>query len=202
MQWLSREKVFEKQYVFVPICQAHWNLLILCNLGEKLNSERRSCMLLLDSLRAVVAKEEFDVAFDMPFEIPKVPQQKDDKNCGQYVLYYIYKFLLACPKYFNIDKDFPGFMGENWFTNNEVEEICAELPAKVQYPAVFEPFDVLRALVLYSADSSQEKQIIMPPSFSYDMNSYSTTETQVNRNAQLNVNGPVDIRYNPRLGSR
>ncbi|KAK1356831.1 hypothetical protein POM88_050087 [Heracleum sosnowskyi] len=145
-------------------------------------------MLLLDSLRAagpekiedkirqfvmdiykVGGKEEFDVAFDKPFEIPKVPQQKDDKNYGQYVLYYIYKFLLACPKYFNIDKDFPGFMGENWFTNNEVEEFCAELPAKgettdfskkveienssVQSPAVFEPFDALRALVLYNPQS-------------------------------------------------
>ncbi|KAK1375879.1 hypothetical protein POM88_032072 [Heracleum sosnowskyi] len=27
-----------------------------------------------------------------------------------------------------MDEDFPGFMCENWFTNNEFEEFCAELP--------------------------------------------------------------------------
>ncbi|KAK1396790.1 hypothetical protein POM88_006653 [Heracleum sosnowskyi] len=193
--------------------RSHCNLLILCNLGEKLDCDRKPCMLLLDSLVK---------------QIPKVPQQTDDKKCGQYMLYYIYKFLLACPKNFKIDEDFPSFMGENWFTNNDVEEFCADLPtlyaqmlseegsklnennsitdgserekgvekldhemnqteneqeiqkgektdcnkkfesenALVESPAVFEPFDALRALVLYSPDSSQQKQVTVQPSMS------------------------------------
>ncbi|KAK1399119.1 hypothetical protein POM88_008982 [Heracleum sosnowskyi] len=165
--------------------------------------------------------EEFDVAFDMPFEIPKVPQQKDDTKCGQYVLNYIYKFLLACPKYFNIDEDFPGFVklpalyahmlsGEESKLNentaltvtitdgsrkhkgvfnldreknrkeNEQELAKGENTefgkkiksenASLQSPPVFEPFDALRALILYSPDSSQEKQITVPPSFSCENN--------------------------------
>lgn len=55
-------------------------------------------------------KEEADVVLEYPFEIPKVPQQKDSSKCGQYVLYYIYKFLMMCPEYYNYQEDYPGFV--------------------------------------------------------------------------------------------
>ncbi|CAN1292397.1 hypothetical protein LINPERPRIM_LOCUS21550 [Linum perenne] len=53
VQWIKAREIFTKAYVIVPIvCWGHWNLLILCNLGESLDTETavRPCMLLLDSL--------------------------------------------------------------------------------------------------------------------------------------------------------
>ncbi|KAK1354971.1 hypothetical protein POM88_048227 [Heracleum sosnowskyi] len=113
--------------------------------------------------------KEFDVVSDFPFKVPKVPQQKDGVRCGHYVLYYIYKFIMSCPEHFNVDKDYPSFLDKNWFTYSEFETFCESLPslvaqmlAEVEY-IVFEPFDALRALVLYSPDSSQEKpNTVMP----------------------------------------
>lgn len=55
-------------------------------------------------------KEEIDEVMMYPFEIPRVPQQNDGSKCGHYVLYYIYKFLMTCPEYYNYEEDYPGFV--------------------------------------------------------------------------------------------
>lgn len=139
MQWISNESVFEKRYVFVPLCQAnHWNLVVLCNLGHDLNSTRSPCILLLDSLQTTnpkmleaeirrfvidIYKNEHREGYDdICFMVPKVPQQKDGSKCGHYVLYYMYKFMMSCPQHFNIEEDYPGFMDEDWFTDSDVKE--------------------------------------------------------------------------------
>ncbi|XP_074355757.1 putative ubiquitin-like-specific protease 2B [Apium graveolens] len=126
----------------------HWNLLILCNLGETIESKNSPCNLLLDSLHArephllkrqlqsyvdnilkYEEKEEIDEVMMYPFEIPRVPQQNDGSKCGHYVLHYIYKFLMTCPDYYNYEEDYPGFMNESWFTADEVNEFSANLPS-------------------------------------------------------------------------
>ncbi|KAL8094947.1 hypothetical protein AgCh_036456 [Apium graveolens] len=73
--------------------------------------------------------EEIDEVMMYPFEIPRVPQQNDGSKCGHYVLYYIYKFLMTCPEYYNYEEDYPGFMNESWFTADEVNEFSANLPS-------------------------------------------------------------------------
>ncbi|XP_074363979.1 putative ubiquitin-like-specific protease 2A [Apium graveolens] len=130
LRWISNEKVFEKRYVFIPMCEGgHWNLLILCNLDKTVDSKTRPCLLLLDSLQSTISdkhkaglqtfvkniyKEDGRVGAEAvvkyPFGIPKVPQQTDGSKCGQYVLYYIYKFLMCCPQNYNWEEDYPGFV--------------------------------------------------------------------------------------------
>lgn len=189
------------------MCQAnHWNLLVICNLDLEFKSDRSPCMLLLDSLHAadpekhepcikqflldIYENENDEIAdevFNIPLKIPKVPQQQNGSKCGYYVLYYMYKFLLSCPEHFNLEEHYPGFMDENWFTNNEVEEFSEKLPLMYKNMVedeefgntgdaedsgirvyngsneregasieLFEPSDALRALVIYTPDSSQE----------------------------------------------
>ncbi|XP_063945092.1 uncharacterized protein LOC108212533 [Daucus carota subsp. sativus] len=140
VRWMLKNDRLENRYIFVPICKSnHWTLLILCNLGEDFNSESKSpCMLFLDSLRireenmepeirrfvsALYKKwkpelNDDDIA-NIPFKCPKVSQQKDGIQCGYYVLYYMYRFLMDSPIWFNIHKDYPGFLSKYWFKEDE-----------------------------------------------------------------------------------
>uniref|UniRef100_A0A166EJG1 Ubiquitin-like protease family profile domain-containing protein n=1 Tax=Daucus carota subsp. sativus TaxID=79200 RepID=A0A166EJG1_DAUCS len=76
LRWIVREKIFSKKYVFLPICQ--WFLL-----GVYKAEKRPETKKLIDKI---------------PLLVPKVPQQRDDKECGYYVLYYIKLFLMNSPK--------------------------------------------------------------------------------------------------------
>ncbi|CAI0446316.1 unnamed protein product [Linum tenue] len=127
--------------------RGHWSLLILCNLGESLESENgKPCMLLLDSLenagpgriepdlrkflldiyrsegRAVNKK----LIHQIPLLIPKVPQQRDDVECGKFVLYFIHLFVRDAPESFSLG-DYPYFMNRTWFTPDCLQQFFEEL---------------------------------------------------------------------------
>ncbi|KAG5620817.1 hypothetical protein H5410_006035 [Solanum commersonii] len=143
LNWIAKKKIFSKEYVFVPIVLwGHWSLLIFCHLGESLQSKERSpCMLLLDSLhmanperfdpgirkfvvdlfKAEQRPETKDQIMKIPLMIPKVPQQRNDEDCGNFVLYYINLFLESAPENFSISKGYPYFMTEDWFTPERLE---------------------------------------------------------------------------------
>uniref|UniRef100_A0A166CRJ2 Ubiquitin-like protease family profile domain-containing protein n=1 Tax=Daucus carota subsp. sativus TaxID=79200 RepID=A0A166CRJ2_DAUCS len=129
-KWIKKQKIFACRYVFVPICQSnHWNLLILCNLGEDLEmNEKSPCMLLLDSLQEAEPKnlepciKQFvyqmyknesvqgtDDVFQFNLSIPMVPQQ-DDEN-------------------FNINEH-GGFMNSSWFTEEEMNNFFNNLSSE------------------------------------------------------------------------
>ncbi|CAN4123674.1 unnamed protein product [Withania somnifera] len=149
LNWITRKKIFSKKYVFVPIVLwSHWSLLIFCHLGESLQSKARSpCMLLLDSLhmanperfepgirkfvidlfKAEQRPETKDQIRKIPLMIPKVPQQRNDEDCGNFVLYYINLFLESAPENFSISKGYPYFMTEDWFTLERLECFAHEL---------------------------------------------------------------------------
>ncbi|KAM3343000.1 hypothetical protein BC332_03539 [Capsicum chinense] len=149
LNWITKKKIFSKKYVFVPIVLwSHWSLLIFCNLGESLQSKARSpCMLLLDSLhmasperfepgirkfvidlfKAEQRPETKDQIMKIPLMIPKVPQQRNDEDCGNFVLYYINLFLESAPEDFSISKGYPYFMTEGWFTLERLECFFQEL---------------------------------------------------------------------------
>ncbi|XP_063940558.1 probable ubiquitin-like-specific protease 2B [Daucus carota subsp. sativus] len=149
-KWIKKQKIFACRYVFVPICQSnHWNLLILCNLGEDLEmNEKSPCMLLLDSLHEAEPKnlepciKQFvyqmyknesvqgtDDVFQFDLSIPMVPQQDDGEKCGYYVLYYMFKFLMSCPENFNINEH-GGFMNSSWFTEEEMNNFFNNLSSE------------------------------------------------------------------------
>ncbi|BBH03708.1 Cysteine proteinases superfamily protein [Prunus dulcis] len=101
----------------------HWNLLIFCHFGESDQSEtHKPCMLLLDSLenadprrfvldiyKAEGRSETKDFIYQIPFLVPKVPQQRNDVECGNFVLYYINLFIEGAPENFSIEGGYPYF---------------------------------------------------------------------------------------------
>ncbi|KAM0882357.1 hypothetical protein ACQ4PT_032350 [Festuca glaucescens] len=116
LRWIKAKKIFTRRYVFVPIVGwGHWSVLVLCNFGETkyLGTEKGPRMLLLDSLkttkptrlRAAINRFVVDILKneereeleqfinEVELEIPEVPQQSGD-DCGIYVLYFIYCFLV------------------------------------------------------------------------------------------------------------
>ncbi|KAF5741022.1 Cysteine proteinases superfamily protein putative isoform 3 [Tripterygium wilfordii] len=129
--WIKKKQIFSKKYVIVPIViWNHWNLLILCNFDESMQSKTRTpCMMLLDSLEKADPKrlepdirkfvwdiyqtegrpEDRKSIYRIPFLVPKVPQQRDDEECGTFVLYFINRFVQDAPENFNV-KDFPYFV--------------------------------------------------------------------------------------------
>ncbi|XP_057970425.1 probable ubiquitin-like-specific protease 2A [Malania oleifera] len=149
LSWIKKKQIFSKKYVFVPIvCWSHWSLLILCHFGESMLSKTKTpCMLLLDSLEManprrlepIIRKFVLDVykaegrpenkgqISQIPFLVPQVPQQRDNKECGSFVLYYIYLFVEGAPEKFSISNGYPYFMKQNWFSLEGLEHFCNEL---------------------------------------------------------------------------
>ncbi|KAA3486042.1 putative ubiquitin-like-specific protease 2A isoform X2 [Gossypium australe] len=148
LSWVKRKEIFSTKYVLIPIvCWGHWSLLIFCHFGESLQSKTRTpCMLLLDSLQmsdplrleADVRRFMFDIykaegrpenkqmIYQVPLLVPKVPQQRNGKECGNFVLYFINLFVKNAPENFNID-DYPYFMKNDWFNAEAVERFCERL---------------------------------------------------------------------------
>ncbi|XP_020235782.1 probable ubiquitin-like-specific protease 2A isoform X1 [Cajanus cajan] len=148
LTWIKKEHIFSKAYVFVPIvCWGHWSLLILCHFGESLQLTTRSrCMLLLDSLEMANPRrlepeirrfvldiyktadrpETKHLVSQIPFLVPKVPQQRDGNECGFFVLYFINLFLELAPDNFSME-GYPYFMKKDWFTFNCLDSFYERL---------------------------------------------------------------------------
>ncbi|KAM0060077.1 putative Ulp1 peptidase [Helianthus debilis subsp. tardiflorus] len=116
----------------IYFCRGHWFLLIFCHFGESLGSELRTpCILLLDSLAKADHSKRLEPAIrkfvldiygyfertedkslvcKMPFLVPKVPQQRDNAECGFLVLYYIKLFVESAPESFSITDGYPYFV--------------------------------------------------------------------------------------------
>ncbi|XP_074282329.1 putative ubiquitin-like-specific protease 2A [Silene latifolia] len=153
LTWIKQKSIFSKKYVFVPVvCWGHWSLLILVNLGGDPDSEsRRPCMLLLDSLENAEPKrlepeirkfvvdiykaegrtEDKKVISQIPLIIPKVPQQRDDEECGFYVLYFINLFMQAAPENFSLSDGYPYFMSQDWFKPEDLDSFRGNLEKEI-----------------------------------------------------------------------
>ncbi|KAI8018553.1 putative ubiquitin-like-specific protease 2B [Camellia lanceoleosa] len=149
LNWIKKKHIFSKKYVFVPIVRwCHWSLLIFCHFGESLESKSRTpCMLLLDSLQMAnpkrlepgIRKFVLDIYKSeerpenkqqinrIPLKVPKVPQQRNGEECGNFVLYYINLFIESAPENFSINEGYPYFMKEDWFTPEGLECFCKKL---------------------------------------------------------------------------
>ncbi|XWS37150.1 hypothetical protein CRYUN_Cryun19dG0018300 [Craigia yunnanensis] len=148
LSWIKRKQIFSTKYVLVPIvCWSHWSLLIFCHFGESLQSNTRTpCMLLLDSLQMAnprrlepdIRKFVFDIyrsegrpekkqmIYQIPLLVPKVPQQRDGEECGNFVLYFINLFVEGAPENFSVE-GYPYFMRKDWFNAEVVDRFCERL---------------------------------------------------------------------------
>ncbi|KAJ6374436.1 hypothetical protein OIU78_030037 [Salix suchowensis] len=159
LTWIKKKQIFSKKYVLVPIVRwSHWSLLILCHLGESLQSKLRTpCMLLLDSLEKAGPRclepdirkfvldiyksegraENKELISKIPLLVPKVPQQRGGEECGNYVLYYINLFVQGAPENFSMD-DYPYFMKQNWFSHECLEAFFEKLePIEIDFAGIF-----------------------------------------------------------------
>ncbi|XP_065875961.1 probable ubiquitin-like-specific protease 2A [Euphorbia lathyris] len=145
--WIKDKPIFTKKYVLLPIVYwSHWNLLIFCNFGESSQLDNVPCMLLLDSLQMAGPKRfEPDIRkfvsdifkfegrpkskksiSEIPLLVPKVPQQTNDEDCGNFVLYFIDLFVRNAPAEFMMN-EYPYFMTEQWFELDGFKDFCKKL---------------------------------------------------------------------------
>ncbi|KAE8657134.1 Cysteine proteinases superfamily protein, putative isoform 2 [Hibiscus syriacus] len=67
--------------------------------------------------------ENRQTIYQIPLLVPKVPQQGNGKECGNFVLYFIKSFVESAAENFSIE-DYPYFMKKDWFRAEEVERCC------------------------------------------------------------------------------
>ncbi|XP_023728809.1 probable ubiquitin-like-specific protease 2A isoform X2 [Lactuca sativa] len=143
LNWIKKKDIFSRKYVVFPIVQwGHWSVLIFCHFGESLGSKFKTpCILLLDSLakadhskqlEPVIRKnlertEDKKLLRKMPFLVPKVPQQRDNQECGFFALYYIKLFVESAPESFSISNGYPYFMKKDWFSSEGLGGFCKTL---------------------------------------------------------------------------
>ncbi|KAK1391360.1 hypothetical protein POM88_010416 [Heracleum sosnowskyi] len=216
ISWMVRDGSFAQRYVFVPICQA-----FVFAMYKKWKPESSSQHI-----------------HNIPFRKPKVPQQKDGNRCGYYVIFFIYRFLLDCMDEFNIDNDYPSFMTRDWFTQSEFDSFSENLSyvwQDVAYEDIQTEFDTEEnamkediaekkgddinkqiALVLYTPESSQEKENIAqcdnineetaivlytPESSQEKINIAHADEVKVQKKILKIKVKSVDVRRSPRLAT-
>ena len=68
----------------------------------------------VDIFRAEGKPENLNILKRIPLLVPKVPQQINDQECGNFVLYFINLFMENAPQNFSMDS-YPYFMEKNWF---------------------------------------------------------------------------------------
>ncbi|KAI3761415.1 hypothetical protein L1987_51831 [Smallanthus sonchifolius] len=150
LSWIKKKDIFSRKYVVFPIAQwGHWCVLIFCHFGESLGSKLKTpCILLLDSLAKADHSKRFELVIrkfvldiysklertedeslvrKMPFLVPKVPQQRDNEECGFFVLYYIKLFVESAPESFSITNGYPYFMKKDWFDFEGLDSFCKTL---------------------------------------------------------------------------
>ncbi|KAI0523169.1 hypothetical protein KFK09_005561 [Dendrobium nobile] len=149
-RWWKGVNIFSKAYILLPIHgSSHWSLVIICNPGKEDNSG--TLILHLDSLglhssqqiSRIVSdflKEEWNYmsqnpTADFPFRghiwqhVPlridkkkvMVPQQKNEYDCGIFVLYFIKRFLEEAPQ--RLRKPDLSMFHAKWFKPAEASSL-------------------------------------------------------------------------------
>lgn len=152
-RWLKGVKIFEKDFLFLPVCENdHWLLVIVCypkhqpynkpftkpdeELTEPavfvLNSIMEPAAGVKKALQKFLANQwRIEMGTDRSFSInnaksngirllfPEVPQQRNNYNCGVYMLNY-FKCFLKSPRESYI-KMFRQRSLVNWFEENDIK---------------------------------------------------------------------------------
>lgn len=154
-RWWNCENIFEKAYIFLPINENHhWSLVIICNpdkedecgpillhldsLGFHISSS------IFEIVRRFLEKEwaylnnketspNYPIADRIWKVLPQrieekvlmVPQQKNDYDCGLFVLFFIRRFIEDAPQRLK-KKDLAKF-GKQWFSSKEASDLRREI---------------------------------------------------------------------------
>ncbi|XP_010553638.1 PREDICTED: ubiquitin-like-specific protease 1D [Tarenaya hassleriana] len=147
-RWWKGTNLFHKAYIFIPIHEAvHWSLVIIC-IPDKEDYESGLIILHLDSLGIHSRKSIFDNVkrflreewnylnqqgdaspSDKPIRITEakieVPQQKNDYDCGLFVLLFMKRFVEVAPERMK-KKDLDMF-DKDWFRPEEASGMRIEI---------------------------------------------------------------------------
>ncbi|XP_010475929.1 PREDICTED: ubiquitin-like-specific protease 1C isoform X2 [Camelina sativa] len=149
-RWWKGLDLFRKSYIFIPIHEdLHWSLVIICIPDQE--DESGLTIIHLDSLglhpRSLIfnnvkrfLREEWnylnqDDSMDLPIsakvwrDLPnmineaevQVPQQKNDFDCGLFVLFFIKRFIEEAPERLKL-KDL-GMIHKKWFKPDEASAL-------------------------------------------------------------------------------
>ncbi|KAK3225166.1 hypothetical protein Dsin_005028 [Dipteronia sinensis] len=85
-----------------------------------------SSRFVFDIYKADDRPETRELISKIPLLVPKVPQQTNGEECGNFVLYFINLFVEGAPENFSIDS-YPYFMDKNWFSPEGFGSFCERL---------------------------------------------------------------------------
>ncbi|KAI9111938.1 hypothetical protein K1719_017628 [Acacia pycnantha] len=150
-RWWKGVNIFQKAYVLIPIHEnLHWSLAIICIPDKKDESgpiilhldslSLHSSRSVFDNLRRYLIEEwryldQESACSDIPIadgiwknldckikeRIITVPQQKNDYDCGLFVLYFIKRFIEEAPQ--RLKKQDMAMFGRQWFQPEEASAL-------------------------------------------------------------------------------
>nr|CAD1823889.1 unnamed protein product [Ananas comosus var. bracteatus] len=176
-RWWKGVNIFQKAYIFLPIHgHMHWSLIIICIPAKE--DESGPIILHLDSLGLHPSSPIFNtvkrfleeewhhviknVTPDLPIServwerLPSeiqankvaVPQQKNEYDCGLFVLYFIERFIREAPE--RLRTEDLAMFGRSWFK----PEMASELRQRIR-KLLLEEFESSRLEGLAESNSSE-----------------------------------------------
>ncbi|EEE53572.1 hypothetical protein OsJ_36804 [Oryza sativa Japonica Group] len=149
-RWWKGVNIYHTSYIILPIHgTAHWSLIIICFPSKESNSgpiilhldslELHSSAKIFDTVRRYLEAEWChlrknpppDISIsetiwdDLPSNIQKekvqVPQQKNEYDCGIFMLYYIERFIRLAPERFT--RDNLSMFSRSWFQPEDASDL-------------------------------------------------------------------------------
>uniref|UniRef100_A0A0E0FDZ5 Ubiquitin-like protease family profile domain-containing protein n=1 Tax=Oryza meridionalis TaxID=40149 RepID=A0A0E0FDZ5_9ORYZ len=149
-RWWKGVNIYHTSYIILPIHgTAHWSLIIICIPSKESNSgpiilhldslELHSSAKIFDTVRRYLEAEwchlrknpPLDISIsdtiwdDLPSNIQKekvqVPQQKNEYDCGIFMLYYIERFIRLAPERFT--RDNLSMFSRSWFQPEDASDL-------------------------------------------------------------------------------
>ncbi|KAG4377517.1 hypothetical protein GLYMA_18G137700v4 [Glycine max] len=154
-RWWKGVNIFQKAYVLIPIHEdLHWSLIIICIPDKEYESGPiilhldslglHSSKSVFDNIKSYLIEEKNymdreDVSLDVSIadriwkclprriesQIIQVPQQKNEYDCGLFVLYFIERFMEEAPERLK-RKDLDMF-GRRWFKPQEASNLRVKI---------------------------------------------------------------------------
>ncbi|CAI9756272.1 unnamed protein product [Fraxinus pennsylvanica] len=148
-RWWKGVNLFEKAYIFLPVHEdQHWSLVIICIPSKE--DESRPMLLHLDSLGLHASKSIFENIRSFLIEELKflrqevspdfhitdkiwqlwqrfderkieVPQQKNEYDCGLFVLYFMERFIKDAPQ--RLKRKDMSMFGKQWFRPENASDL-------------------------------------------------------------------------------
>ncbi|KAF8378161.1 hypothetical protein HHK36_029498 [Tetracentron sinense] len=104
------------------------------NLWRDFSEDKKTTFTYLDCLWFVLdihkadgRPENKELISRIPLLVPKVPQQRNEVDCGIFVLYFINLFMESAPENFSISEGYPYFMKKNWFSPEGLESFSKKV---------------------------------------------------------------------------